>query len=64
MVDFQSSIVDGHVDNDRPILIVMFHASYHNILYKKNSHEQHVYTLFSPLSCFLSHTFTSGFHIV
>ena len=29
MVDFQSSNVDGHVDND--ILIVMFLASYHNI---------------------------------
>ena len=27
MVDFQSSNVDGHADND--ILIFMFHASYH-----------------------------------
>ena len=31
MVDFQSSNVDGHVDNDNIILIVMFLASYHNI---------------------------------
>ena len=29
MVDFQSSNVDGHVDNDK--LMFMFLSSYHNI---------------------------------
>ena len=51
MVDFQSSNVDGHADNDIGLLIFMFQASYHNIYYKKPA----MNSMFIPYSvhCFV-----------